>query len=79
VSDSSTQGRLAVTVKKVSIESALVMSATALAEAEKMTKILETFGEGGEKCAKEVTDRACGEITEGRAFVQFLESWNKSH
>ncbi|KAJ7888245.1 hypothetical protein B0H13DRAFT_1888495 [Mycena leptocephala] len=65
--------------QKVSIESALVMSATALAEAEKMTKILETFGEGGEKCAKEVTDRASGEITEGRAFIQFLESWNKSH
>ncbi|KAJ7844274.1 hypothetical protein B0H13DRAFT_1909003 [Mycena leptocephala] len=76
---SGAEGRLAVTVKKVSIESALVMSATALAEAEKMTKILETFGEGGEKCAKEVTDRASGEITEGRAFIQFLESWNKSH
>ncbi|KAJ6580417.1 hypothetical protein DFH09DRAFT_1309749 [Mycena vulgaris] len=70
--------RLDKLVKKVSIETALSMGATALAEAEKMTKIIEKFGLGGEKCAQEVVDRAGVDTTEGRGFPQFLVAWEKS-
>ncbi|KAJ7228270.1 hypothetical protein GGX14DRAFT_554374 [Mycena pura] len=66
-------------VKKVSIESALAMSATALSEAERMTKILEKFGQDGEMTTQEVMDQAGATSTDGHALIKFLDDWNKSH
>ncbi|KAJ7664647.1 hypothetical protein DFH06DRAFT_1324187 [Mycena polygramma] len=66
-------------VKKVSIEVALGMSATSLSEAEKMIKILEQFGENGEQRAQEVVDQANSTDTDGRVFGKFLDDWRKSH
>ncbi|KAJ7123322.1 hypothetical protein C8R43DRAFT_1148203 [Mycena crocata] len=60
-------------LKKASVEAALDMGATALAEAEKMTRILNKF------TAPEVTDRAAQETIEGRSFIDFLTQWDKSH
>ncbi|KAJ7793401.1 hypothetical protein B0H14DRAFT_2622911 [Mycena olivaceomarginata] len=51
---SAAPGGLGKSIKKVSIEVALGMSPSALREAEKMTSILEIFGEGGIKHAQEV-------------------------
>jgi hypothetical protein len=55
------------------------MGATALSEAEKMTRIMEKFGEGGEQSAQEVIDKAGADSIEGRNFPDFLLEWEKSH
>lgn len=73
------QQRLRQLVRKVSVEAALSIGATALADAEKMTNLLGIFGEGGEKRAQGVVDRAAGQTTEGRNFPQFLLAWEKDH
>ncbi|KAJ7246195.1 hypothetical protein C8J57DRAFT_1241632 [Mycena rebaudengoi] len=72
-------GRAGKPVRKASIEAALSMGATALSEAEKMTRIMEKFGEGGEQSAQEVIDKAGADSIEGRNFPDFLLEWEKSH
>jgi hypothetical protein len=66
-------------VKKVAIEKALSMGSTALTQAEKMNKILQKYGESGEKCAPEVVERASAETINGHVFSDFLTAWEKSH
>ncbi|KAF8183827.1 hypothetical protein K438DRAFT_1974854 [Mycena galopus ATCC 62051] len=64
-------------VKKASIESALGMGTTALAEAEKMSKILEKYGDSGKNRAQDIVDRTSSDTFEGCAFSDFLASWGK--
>ncbi|KAJ7841238.1 hypothetical protein B0H13DRAFT_2415099 [Mycena leptocephala] len=76
---SAAPGGLGKSIKKVSIEVALGMSPSALREAEKMTSILQIFGEGGTKHAQEVSSRAAADTVEGQELCQFLKSWNTAH
>ncbi|KAJ6533691.1 hypothetical protein B0H19DRAFT_1081106 [Mycena capillaripes] len=82
---SGAEGKEGKLVKKVSVKAALVMSASALSEAEKMTKILKGFDEGGEKRAQEVVEQAAAETTDGLSSSGFKynlanwpQKWHKS-
>ncbi|KAJ7108770.1 hypothetical protein C8R44DRAFT_743998 [Mycena epipterygia] len=70
---------LASSVKKASIESALGMGTTALAEAEKMMRILHKYEESGENRAQDVVTRSSSDTHEGRAFSDLLASWERSN